>query len=223
MDHSSRLKTIQEILEVTSKPIILDGDSGGLVEHFVHNLASIERNGVSAIIIEDKIGLKRNSMLEGAGQEQDSVDGFCKKISAGKKVLLSKDFRVIARIESLILKKGIDDALARAKEYIGAGADGIMIHSNRPEPGEILAFCDRYREFGDVPLVAVPSTYNSVTEGELMERGVKVVIYANQLIRSAFPAMLKTAETILEHGRAFEAEPLCMPIGDILTLIPSQY
>jgi phosphoenolpyruvate phosphomutase len=221
VDHSSRLKTIQEILEVTSKPIILDGDSGGLIEHFVHNLATIERNGVSAIIIEDKIGLKQNSLFDEVEQEQDSIEGFCRKISAGKKALISKDFRIIARIESLILKKGLDDALARAKEYIAAGVDGIMIHSNQKLPDEIFAFCDRYSEFASVPLVVVPSTYNTTTEDELIKRGVKVVIYANHLIRSAFPAMLKTAQTILEHGRAFEVEDMCMPIKDILTLIPS--
>jgi phosphoenolpyruvate phosphomutase len=221
VDHSSRLQTIQEILEVTSMPIILDGDSGGMVEHFVYNLATIERNGVSAVIIEDKIGLKQNSLFGEVEQEQDSIEGFCKKIAAGKKVVLSKDFRIIARIESLILKKGIKDALERAKEYIAAGVDGVMIHSNQQAPDEILAFSDKYSEFASVPLVVVPSTYNTVTEAELVKRGVKVVIYANHLIRSAFPAMLKTAETILAHGRAFEAEKMCMPIKDILTLIPS--
>jgi phosphoenolpyruvate phosphomutase len=221
VDHSSRLKTIQEILEVTSKPIILDGDSGGLIDHFVHNLASIERIGVSAIIIEDKIGLKQNSLFSNVEQEQDSIEGFCRKISAGKKVILSKDFRIIARIESLILKKGLDDALIRAKEYIAAGVDGIMIHSNQKTPDEILSFCDKFSEFASVPLVVVPTTYNTITEDELVKRGVKVVIYANHLIRSAFPVMLKTAETILAKGRAYEAESMCMPIKEILTLIPS--
>jgi len=221
VDHSSRLRTIQEILDVTSKPIILDGDSGGLIEHFVYNLATIERNGVSAVIIEDKVGLKKNSLLGDAGQDQDSIEGFCNKIAAGKNVLLSQDFRIIARIESLILKKGMDDALTRAKEYIAAGADGIMIHSNQKTPDEIFAFCDKYSEFAKVPLVVVPSTYNTVTEDELKKRGVKVVIYANHLIRSAFPAMKKTAETILANERAYEAESLCMPINEILTLIPS--
>jgi len=220
VDHSSRLKTIQEIMDVTTKPIILDGDSGGMIEHFVHNLATIERNGVSAIIIEDKIGLKKNSLFEKVEQEQDSAEAFCAKIAAGKKTLVSKDFQIIARIESLILKKGMDDALYRAKEYIAAGADGIMIHSNQKTPDEILEFCDKYSNFASAPLVVVPSTYSTVTEGELIKRGVKVVIYANQLLRSAFPAMMKTAETILAHGRAYEADDILMPIKEILTLIP---
>jgi len=220
VDHSSRLSTIQEILEVTTKPIILDGDSGGLIEHFVHNVASIERSGVSAIIIEDKIGLKKNSLFDAPDQSQDSIEGFCNKISAGRKAVISKDFSIIARIESLIFKKGMDDALTRAREYIAAGADGIMIHSNQKSPDEILEFCDKYTQFANVPLVVVPSTYNTVTEDELAKRGAKVVIYANQLIRSAFPAMMKTAETILAHGRAFEADEMCMPIKEILTLIP---
>jgi phosphoenolpyruvate phosphomutase len=220
VDHSSRLQTIQEIMEVTTKPIILDGDSGGLTEHFVHNLKSIERSGVSAIIIEDKIGLKKNSLFESAEQEQDSIDNFCHKISVGKKGVSSSDFLIIARIESLILKQGLEDALTRARAYISAGADGIMIHSNHKEPDEIFAFCDEYAKFGKAPLVAVPSTYNTVTEDELIQRGVKVVIYANHLIRSAFPAMKKTAETILKNGRSFETDELCMPIKDILTMIP---
>ena len=220
VDHSSRLKTIQEILEVTTKPIILDGDSGGLIEHFVHNVASIERSGVSAIIIEDKIGLKKNSLFEAAEQSQDSIEAFCQKIAAGRRALASKDFHIIARIESLILKNGMDDALTRAREYITAGADGIMIHSNQKTPDEIFEFCEKYASFGSVPLVVVPSTYNTVTEDELAARGVKVVIYANHLIRSAFPAMMKTAESILSHARSFEADELCMPIKEILTLIP---
>lgn len=220
VDHSSRLKTIQEILEVTTKPIILDGDSGGLIEHFVHNVAAVERNGVSAIIIEDKIGLKKNSLFDSVEQEQDSIEGFANKIKAGRQAVISKDFSIIARIESLIFKKGMDDALTRAREYIAAGADGIMIHSNQKTPDEILEFCDKYARFGNVPLVVVPSTYNTITEDELAKRGVKVVIYANHLIRSAFPAMMQTAESILANGRSYEADKLCMPIKEILTLIP---
>jgi len=220
VDHSSRLQTIQEIMEVTTKPIILDGDSGGLVEHFVHNLKSIERSGVSAIIIEDKIGLKKNSLLGDAGQSQDSIEGFCYKISEGKRALSCSEFSLIARIESLILGQGLDDAIARARAYVDAGVDGIMIHSNKKEPDEVFAFCDEYAKFGKVPLVVVPTTYNAVTEDEFINRGVKVVIYANHLVRSAFPAMKKTAETILRNKRSLEADELCMSIKEILTLIP---
>ena len=222
VDHSSRLQTIQEILEVTTKPVILDGDSGGLVEHFIHNLKSIERSGVSAIIIEDKVGLKKNSLYGDAGQSQDTINNFCRKISEGKKSLISKDFSIIARIESLVLNHGLDDAVTRAKAYIDAGADGIMIHSSKKTPDEVFAFCNEYAKFGNVPLVAVPTSYNAVTEEELIKHGVKIVIYANHLIRSAFPAMKSTAESILRHGRSYEADKFCMSISDILELIPSE-
>lgn len=222
VDGTSRMNTVQEILEVTTLPIVLDGDTGGLPEHFGYMVRTLEREGVSAIIIEDKVGLKKNSLFgTGAAQTQDSVKGFCYKIRYGKDSLITNDFMIIARIESLILKQGLEDALMRAKAYIDAGADGIMIHSKESSPQEVFQFCDEYRKYETcVPLVVVPSTYNQVTEGELGERGVNMVIYANHLIRSAYPAMAKVAKTILEHGRAHEAEEMCMPISEILTLIP---
>ena len=220
VDHSSRIQTIQEIMDVTTKPIILDGDSGGIVEHFVHNLKSVERSGVSAIIIEDKVGLKKNSLFGDVGQVQDSIENFCFKISEGKKAVSSKDFSIIARIESLILGQGMDDAVARARAYIDAGVDGIMIHSNQPEPDEVLAFCNEFSKFGKVPHVAVPTTYNKITEKQLSEHGVKIVIHANHLLRSAFPAMQKTAEAILRSGRSYEADEHCISIKEILNLIP---
>lgn len=224
VDLTSRLGTINDIMEVTTKPIILDGDSGGLTEHFVFSIKTLERQGVSAVIIEDKIGAKRNSLFgtEG-GQNQDSIENFCDKIRQGKAALQSKEFMLIARIESLILGKGMDDAIARAKAYINAGASGIMIHSCQKTPDEVFEFCDKFKEFAaDIPLVVVPTTYNQVTEQELKQRGVNVVIYANHLIRSAFPAMMNTAVSILEHNRSYEANDLCMPIKEILTLIPNE-
>jgi phosphoenolpyruvate mutase len=222
VDLTSRMNTINDILEVTTKPIILDGDTGGLPEHFAYTVRTLEREGVSAIIIEDKIGPKKNSLFgTDVVQTQDSIESFCYKIRAGKDALRSREFMIIARIESLILKKGMEDALARARAYIDAGASGIMIHSKEKSPDEVFEFCEKYREFGaDVPLVVVPTTYNSVTEDEFEKRGVRIVIYANHLIRSAFPAMMKTARTILEHRRSLEADELCMPIKEILTLIP---
>lgn len=222
VDLTSRMNTINDILEVTTKPIILDGDTGGKVEHFTFTVKSLERLGVSAIIIEDKIGLKKNSLFgTSVSQKQDTIENFCYKIQEGKKAQVSKDFMIIARVESLILKAGMEDALRRAKAYINAGADGIMIHSKEKDPSEIFAFCDEYNKFGkDVPLIVVPSTYNTVTETQLMEKGVNVVIYANQLIRSAYPAMIKTAKTILENERSFETNEYCMPIKEILNLIP---
>jgi len=222
VDMTSRLSTINDIMEVTTKPIILDGDTGGHTEHFVFNVRTLERIGVSAVIIEDKVGLKRNSLLgTGANQTQDTIESFCNKISAGRDALRTDEFMIIARIESLILRAGIDDAIARARAYIGAGAGGIMIHSSEKSAAEVFEFSRRYQAFGGkVPLVVAPTTFNHVYEGDLAENGIGMVIYANHLIRSAFPAMAKVAESILEHQRAFEAEELCMPIEQILKLIP---
>lgn len=221
VDMSSRLRTIDDIMEVTTKPIILDGDTGGLTEHFVYNVRTLERLGVSAVIIEDKTGLKKNSLFgTEVEQTQDSVENFCAKISAGKKVQLTDDFMIIARIESLILERGMEDALSRAAAYVAAGADGIMIHSRRKEATEIFDFCDRFRESDThTPIVVVPTSFNSVTEGELAMHGVNIVIYANQLTRSAFPAMKSTAEEILRNHRAFEVDAGLMPFREIITLI----
>ena len=221
VDMSSRLRTIDDIMEVTTKPIILDGDTGGLTEHFVYNVRTLERMGVSAVIIEDKTGLKKNSLFgTDVVQTQDSIENFCAKISAGKKVLRSDDFMIIARIESLILEQGMDDALNRAFAYVEAGADGIMIHSRKKSPDEILEFCDKFRA-KDVktPIVVVPTSFNSITEAELSEHGVNIVIYANQLTRSAFPAMENTAKEILKNHRALEVDDKLMPFKSIITLI----
>ena len=209
---------------MTTKPIILDGDTGGLKEHFVYNVRTLERLGVSAIIIEDKMGLKRNSLFgTEVVQVQDDPQNFAEKINAGKKALLTKDFMIIARIESLILKAGIEDALRRAITYIEAGADGIMIHSKEESPKEVIEFCEEYKKLDfRVPLVVVPTTYNSITEEELSKHGAKIIIYANHLLRSAYPAMKRTAETILENGRSLEADGYCASIKEILTLIPSE-
>lgn len=222
VDFTSRHSTIDQIFDVTTKPMVVDGDNGGFPEHFALMIKTLERLGVSAVIIEDKIGLKANSLFgTNANQVQDSIEDFCHKISTGKKSQVTDYFMIFARVESLILKKGMEDALSRAKAYIDAGADGILIHSKEKTPSEIFAFCKEYRKFKKkVPLAVVPSTYSSVTEKELIQAGVGVVIYANHQLRSAYPAMTKTAELILEHEGCGEAEKLCMPIKDILTLIP---
>ena len=221
VDMTSRVNTINEIMEVTTKPIILDGDTGGLIEHFVYNVKTLERTGVSAIIIEDKVGLKKNSLFgTEAGQQQDSIEHFCEKIRAGKEAQTTKDFMIISRIESLILKQGMEDALKRAFAYVEAGADGIMIHSKEKNPDEVIEFCGKFREiYEDVPIVVVPTTYNQITEEELGKCGVSIVIHANHLIRSAFPAMNEVAHTILKNGRSYEASEKCMSIKEILTLI----
>ena len=221
VDMTSRFRTIDDIMEVTTKPIIFDGDTGGLTEHFVYTVRSLERMGVSAVIIEDKKGLKKNSLFgTEVAQTQATIEEMSGKIAAGKKAQLTDDFMIIARIESLILEKGMEDALARAKAFVEAGADGIMIHSRKKDPAEIVEFCDRFREADrTTPIVVVPSSFNSITEDELAAHGVNIVIYANQLTRSAFPAMQQTAEDILRYHRAKEVDDRLMPIKQIITLI----
>lgn len=221
VDMTSRYRTIDDVTEVTTKPIIFDGDTGGLSEHFVYTVRTLEKMGVSAVIIEDKVGLKKNSLFgTEVAQTQDTIENFCSKIAAGKRAQLTDDFMIIARIESLILEQGMDDALSRARAYVEAGADGIMIHSRKKSPEEILKFCDLFRqEDKTTPIVVVPSSFNSVTEAELSEHGVNIVIYANQLTRSAFPAMQQTAEDILRYHRAKEVDSRLLPIKDIITLI----
>jgi phosphoenolpyruvate mutase len=221
VDLTARLHSVNDILEVTTKPIIYDGDSGGMPEHFGYMVKTLERLGVSAVVIEDKIGLKKNSLLEaGNDQQQDTIEGMVARIQAGKQAQVSDDFMVVARCESLIAGAGVEDALRRTEAYIAAGADGIMMHSKAKTAHEIKAFCARYREFArKMPLIVVPSTYPAISEDELEACGVNIVIYANHLLRSSYPAMLKTAQSILENGRALEADSLCMPIKEILELI----
>ncbi len=222
VDMTSRFRTIDDIMEVTTKPIIFDGDTGGLTEHFVYTVRTLERMGVSMIIIEDKTGLKKNSLFgTEVEQTQDSIENFSAKITAGKKAQKTADFMICARIESLILERGMEDALERAFAFVKAGADAVMIHSRKKEPDEIFEFVEKFRaKDKNTPIVVVPTSFNTVTEQEFKERGVNVVIYANQLTRSGFPAMQKTAETILANHRAKEADDMCMSIKDIITLIP---
>ena len=222
VDMTSRFRTIDDIMEVTTKPIIFDGDTGGLTEHFVYTVKSLERMGVSMIIIEDKTGLKKNSLFgTEVKQTQDSIENFCEKIRAGKNAQKTSEFMICARIESLILERGMEDALERAFAFAGAGADAIMIHSRKKDPAEIFEFVEKFRsKDSTTPIVVVPTSFNTVTEEEFKARGVNVVIYANQLTRSGFPAMQKAAQTILENHRAKEADDMCMSIKEIITLIP---
>ncbi len=224
VDMTSRFRTIDDIMEVTTKPIIFDGDTGGLTEHFVYTVRSLERMGVSMVIIEDKTGLKKNSLFgTEVAQIQDTIENFSAKIRAGKKAQKTKDFMICARIESLILERGMGDALMRAAAFVKAGADAIMIHSRKKDPAEIFEFLERFRaQDAFTPLVLVPTSFNSVTEEEFKRYGANVVIYANQLTRSGFPAMQKAARTILECHRALEADAMCMPIKDIINLIPEE-
>lgn len=222
VDVTSRVTSLQDILEVTTKPIIFDADTGGKIEHFKFTVRTLERLGVSAAIIEDKTGLKRNSLFgNDVYQAQDSVENFCEKIRSAKAAQVTDDFMIIARIESLILDAGMSDALLRAEAYINAGVDGIMIHSRCKDPSEIIEFCKAYKFFlRKVPLVAVPSSYNMIKEEELEELGVNIVIYANQLLRAAYPAMLETAKSILANGRSLEIDSKMLPISEIIELIP---
>ncbi|RKY30712.1 MAG: phosphoenolpyruvate mutase [Candidatus Omnitrophota bacterium] len=224
VDLTSRAISLNEILEVTTKPIIFDGDTGGIADHFAFEVKTLERLGVSAVIIEDKVGLKKNSLFgTNVKQTQDTIENFCRKISLGKKAQVTDDFMIIARIESLILKKGLKDALERARAYIEAGADGIMIHIKERDPEEIFSFCDSFLNFNKkIPLVVAPTTFSQVSEEDLKKRGVNVVIYANHLLRSAYPAMKKAAELILMRGRALECEELCMPINELINLVKAE-
>ena len=223
VDLTNRLHTVNDILEVTTKPIVYDGDSGGNVDQFRFTVRTLERLGVSMVIIEDKKGRKRNSLYAADNlQPQEDIEVMCEKIATGKRARVTEDFMIAARCESLILGYGQGDALRRVGAYVEAGADAILIHSKSQSPDEVFAFCERYRESRElslVPLIVVPSTYAQVTERELRDRGIRMVIYANQLLRSEYPAMLKVAESILKHGRAREADAMIMPIRDILELV----
>ena len=222
IDTTSRLNSVHDIFEVTTKPMMFDADTGGKIEHFEFTVKSLERTGVSAVVIEDKTGLKKNSLFGNeVSQTQDTIENFSNKISHGKAAQLSDDFMIIARIESLILEMGMEDALTRAKAYIKAGADGIMIHSRHKDPSEIKEFMRKFRAIDqNTPVVVVPTSFNSVTIEEFVEMGVNVVITANHMLRAAYPAMLKVAKSILKNGRSLEAEPDCMPIKEILEFIP---
>jgi len=222
VDLTTRLQSLTDILECTTKPIIFDGDTGGKTEHFVFTVRTLERNGISAVIIEDKIGLKKNSLFgTDAIQTQDTIEGFCNKIKAGKQAQVTKEFMIISRCESLIAGKPVDDALERCFAYVEAGADGVMIHSKNKSGDDIKEFCTRFRKKDKTtPIVVVPTTYNQFTEEELNNWGINVVIYANHMLRASYPAMYKVAQTILENSRSLETDGMCMPIKQILELIP---
>jgi phosphoenolpyruvate phosphomutase / 2-hydroxyethylphosphonate cytidylyltransferase len=222
VDMTSRMTSVNDIFSVTTKPMIFDSDTGGKIEHFVFTVKSLERLGVSALVIEDKVGLKKNSLFGNeVSQTQDSIKNFQNKIRAGKAAQVTDDFMIISRIESLILEAGMEDAINRAKAYIEAGSDVIMIHSMHKDPDEIFEFCEQYNKFENrVPLMVVPSSFNSITEDEWRDRGVNIVCYANHMLRSAYPAMLKVAKSILDNGRSLEASEDCLSIKEILELIP---
>jgi len=222
IDMTSRINAVNDVFEVTTKPMIFDADTGGKTEHFEFTVKSLERTGVSAVVIEDKTGLKKNSLFgNDVKQTQDSIENFCDKISRGKAAQISDDFMIIARIESLILEAGMEDALIRSEAYIKAGADGIMIHSRHKDPAEIMEFMQKFRTTDkETPVVVVPTSFNSVTVEEFIDMGVNVVVTANHMLRAAYPAMLNVARSVLENGRSLEAEPDCMSIKEILEFIP---
>ena len=222
VDLTSRLQGLSDILECTTKPIIFDGDTGGIAEHFVFMVRTLERNGVSAVIIEDKMGLKKNSLFGTAvKQELASTEEFCNKIAMGKKAQLTDEFMIIARIEELIAGKSVSDALTRAFASVEAGADGIMIHSKKKSGEDIKEFCLEFRKkYSRIPLVLVPTSYNHIKEAELANWGANIIIYANHLLRASYPAMQKCAKSILQNERSLEADELCMSIKNVIELIP---
>ncbi|MBR4464035.1 MAG: phosphoenolpyruvate mutase [Treponema sp.] len=222
VDLTTRMQSLTDILECTTKPIIYDGDTGDIPEHFVFTVRTLERNGVSAVIIEDKKGLKKNSLFgTEAKQVLATEEEFCEKISAGKKAQVTKDFMIIARIEEIIAGYSVDEAIAKAFAAVKAGADGVMIHSKDKSGMDIKEFCAKFRaEYKNIPIVLVPTTYNQFTEKELGEWGANIIIYANHMLRASYPAMRKCAETILQAERSLEVNDMCMPIKEILELIP---
>jgi len=222
VDVTARMQTLNDILEVTTKPIIYDAGTGGQNEHFKFTVRTLERLGVSAVIIDDKSGLNKNySLGMDVQQHQDNIENFCKKIKSGKAAQVTDDFMIISGIKSLFLNSGLNDALKRTEAYIEAGTDGIMIHLPQKDPVEIFEFCKRYSSFErKVALIAVPSIYNQVTVDELYQHGVNIVIYANHLLRAAYPAMISTAQSILTHGRTFETDTNLPSIQKVLELIP---
>ncbi len=222
LDISKRLSNINNIFDVTTKPLIMDADTGGKVEHFLLNVRSMERLGISAVIIEDKKGLKKNSLLgNDVVQNQEDIDVFCEKIKVASSGRFSNDFMIISRIESLILGMGMDDALKRARAYVEAGSDGIMIHSRSTVPTEIFTFANSFRsDFPSVPLICVPTSFNQVKEPELEQNGFNIVIYANHMLRASYPAMKKVAHQILTNQRSYESDNSIISIKEILNLIP---
>lgn len=222
VDITTRMHGLNDTLECTTKPIIYDGDTGGKIEHFVFTVRTLERNGISAVIIEDKIGLKKNSLFgTSVPQQQDTIDRFSAKLKAGKSAQITADFMIIARVESLILGKTVEDALKRALAYIKAGADGVMIHSKEKSGDDIRDFCQQFRiKNKNTPLIVVPSTFNHITEDEFKNMGVNIVIYANHMLRASYPSMLGVARSILSYGRSYEVNDKCMQIKEILELIP---
>ena len=221
LDFSARISSLNDMLDATTKPLVFDADNGGQVEHLPFLIRSLERAGTSAVIIEDKVGLKKNSLFKNqTGTKQDKPQIFAQKIKKICNARQSKDFMIIARIESFIVGKGLDDALKRAEIYSKAGADAILIHSKEKTPTEIFSFATEFQKSKNfIPLVAVPSTYSKVYEKDLIKNGFKLVIYANQLLRAAYPAMQNAAKTILEKSRAYEIDKKIIPIKEIINLI----
>ncbi|MBO82775.1 MAG: phosphoenolpyruvate mutase [Actinobacteria bacterium] len=224
VSNESRLHTIDEILNVTTKPLIVDGDTGGDEDNFRFLIKRLENQGVSAVIVEDKIFPKRNSFGGTVGAGMENPDTFAKKLAIGMKTKSTKDFLIIARLESLIAGLGIEETMFRAEKYINAGVDGIMIHSKLKSPEEILDFIPRYEELckkiGRRPcLVAVPTTYNSINDRDLIKNGVDIIIHANHLIRSSYRSMLETAELIFNSGRSFEADKNISSVKDIFSAV----
>ena len=221
VDYSTRILGLNEILEVTTKPIIFDAGNGGRLEHLPYMIKSLERIGVSAAIIEDKVGLKKNSLFNNqSGTKQDTIERFCQKISKAKDTKISDDFMIIARIESFILGKNVSDALKRAEAYSKAGADAILIHSKENNPKQVFSFAKKFKKSRySKPMVAVPSSYSKTYEKDLIKHGFKIIIYANHMMRASYPAMMNAARSILTNRRSYNVENKISSIKEIINLI----
>lgn len=219
----SRLETINEILYITSKPLIVDCDTGGDINHFEYMVQKLEDAGVVMVIVEDKTFPKRNS-LTNSNHILEDKDIFAEKIKRGIAVRKSNNFMIIARLEGLIAGHSMEETLGRAEAFLKAGADGIMIHSRKNEPTEILEFASLYKKLpkslikGKI-LVCVPTTYNKITAKELAKSGFNLIIYANHLLRSSYRAMEKICKTILLNDRSFEAESLCVSLKNLFRAV----
>ena len=194
--------TMTEFLGATSSmsdscnlPVIADCDTGfGGPSNVSHMVKKFEKSGVAAVCIEDKTFPKQNSFLKNGNQTLLSEKDFVAKIIAAREAKSDPSFMIIARIEALIAESGMKEALNRAAAYEKAGADAILIHSNKKTPDEIFQFCDSWN--GNVPLVAIPTSYGNVTTKELIDHRIKMIIYANQTLRVSHIYVSKLLEEL---------------------------
>ena len=180
-----RVALVEEVRKLTTKPIVVDVDTLGPIEHVPFYVRWFKEAGAYAIVIEDKKYPKENSLLDDGKYPLEDVDKFCEKIKSAKEY--SGDMKVIARLESLIAKHSIEEALIRAEAYAKAGADIILIHSKQKiDCSEVMEFATRFRKISQIPLMAIPTTYELPEEHPF-----EIVVTANHLLRASMKAMEK--------------------------------